>query len=287
MQRQLRQRVITGIALVTVAVAALWFGGVAFAGLVAAAVLVMFSEWAAMHRLPSLLRRLGLAVLGAAVWVIAVIGNPAESLMLLGGGAAIMFIFAGTYAAPEVNVAKGGRRGFAPRAARSAALGLLYSGLPAVALIWLRALPWGFHATLFVMAVVWGADIAAYFTGRALGGPKLAPSISPNKTWSGAAGGLLGAIAVAGAMLLIWPGYANPAGALRLLPLAVLLAILSILGDLYESSLKRRAGVKDSGTLLPGHGGVMDRLDGLVPAAVAGAAAFALSSWILPTGWAG
>ena len=263
-QNQLRQRVITGAALVAVAVAALWFGGVAFAALTAAAVLVMWSEWAAMHRLPVMLRRLGLAVVGGAVWVAAVMGNPAEALMLLGGGAGLGGLFAAR---------------LQKRTGRPVMIGLLYCGLPAVALIWLRGLPWGFHACLFVMAVVWGADIAAYFTGRAIGGPKLAPAISPNKTWSGAAGGVVGALIIAGIMMAVWPGYANLAGALRLLVLAVPLAILSILGDLYQSGLKRRAGVKDSGTLLPGHGGVMDRLDGLVPVAVAAAAAFAATGW--------
>ena len=262
--RQLGQRVSTGLVLVAVAVAALWFGGIGFALLAAAAVLVMFSEWAAMHRLPSLLRRLGLAVLAGSVWVAAVLGNPAEALMLLGGGAGLGGLFAS-------RLQKG--------TGRAMMLGLLYCGLPAVALVWLRAQPWGFQATLFVMAVVWGTDIAAYFTGRTLGGPKLAPAISPNKTWSGAIGGLFGALIVAGIMLQIWPGYANLAGALRLAALALPLAVLSILGDLYQSALKRRAGVKDSGSLLPGHGGVMDRLDGLVPVAVAGAAAFAATGW--------
>jgi phosphatidate cytidylyltransferase len=267
-QSQLRQRVITGALLVVVAVAALWFGGVGFAGLVAAAVLVMFNEWAAMHRLPSMLRRLGLAVLGGAVWVAAVMGNPAEALVLLGGGAGLCGLFAARL-----------HKGSGKQWSRALMLGLLYCGLPAVALIWLRGQPWGFHATLFVMAVVWGADIAAYFTGRAVGGPKLAPAISPNKTWSGAAGGLAGSLLVAAALALLWPGHANLAGIGRLAVLALPLAVLSILGDLYESGLKRQAGVKDSGTLLPGHGGVMDRLDGLVPAAVAGAGAFAMTGW--------
>ncbi|WP_310474072.1 phosphatidate cytidylyltransferase, partial [Sandarakinorhabdus sp.] len=247
---QLGQRLITGVVLVAVAIGALWLGGPAFAVLAAAAVLVMFTEWTAMHRLPLLLRRLGLAVLGLVVWVVAVMGNPAEALMLLGGGAGLLGLFAS-------RLQKG--------LGRPMVLGLLYCGLPAVALIWLRAAPWGFYATLFVMAVVWGADIAAYFTGRALGGPKLAAAISPNKTWSGAIGGLLGSLLAAGALALLWPGYANMAGIGRLALLAVPLAVMSILGDLYESWLKRRAGVKDSGTLLPGHGGVMDRLDGLVP----------------------
>lgn len=273
--QQLRQRLITGVALVVVAVAGLWFGGVAFAGLVAAAVLLMFSEWAALHRLPSLLRRLGLAVLAGAVYVAAVLGNPAEALILLGGGAGLGGLFA-------ARLQRGTARGWG----RAMMLGLLYCGLPAVALVWMRGLPWGFHATLFVMAVVWGTDIAAYFTGRTLGGPKLAPAISPNKTWSGAVGGLFGALIVAGIMLQVWPGYANTAGAFRLAALALPLAILSILGDLYQSALKRQAGVKDSGNILPGHGGVMDRLDGLVPVAVAGAAAFALTGWA-GGGWPG
>ena len=261
---QLGQRVVTGVVLVAVAIAALWLGGPAFAVLAAAAVLVMFTEWTAMHRLPLLLRRLGLAVLGLVVWIVAVMGNPNEALMLLGGGAGLLGLFA-------ARMQKG--------LGRPIMLGLLYCGLPAVALIWLRATPWGFFATLFVMAVVWGADIAAYFTGRAVGGPKLAPAISPNKTWSGAAGGLVGSLLVAAALAMLWPGHANLAGIGRLAVLALPLAVLSILGDLYESGLKRQAGVKDSGTLLPGHGGVMDRLDGLVPAAVAGAGAFAMTGW--------
>ncbi|WP_235902669.1 phosphatidate cytidylyltransferase [Sandarakinorhabdus oryzae] len=258
------QRVATGVVLVAVAVAALWAGGYPFAVLAAAAVLVMFTEWTTMHRLPLLLRRMGLAVLAAVVWITAVMAAPTDALVLLGGGAGLLGLFAG-------RMAKG--------TGRPMALGLLYCGLPAVALIWLRATSWGFYACLFVMAVVWGADIAAYFTGRAVGGPKLAPAISPNKTWSGAAGGLVGALAVAAGLALIWPGYANGTGIGRLVVLALPLAVLSILGDLFESGLKRRAGVKDSGNLLPGHGGVMDRLDGLVPAAVAGAGAFALTGW--------
>lgn len=264
MASQLGQRVATGVVLVAVAIAALWLGGPAFAVLAAAAVLVMFTEWATMHRLPLLLRRLGLALLGMVAWVAAVMNSPAEALMLLGGGAGLLGLFAS-------RLQKG--------QGRPLVLGLLYCGLPAVALIWLRAAPWGFYATLFVMAVVWGADIAAYFTGRAIGGPKLAPAISPNKTWSGAFGGLLGSLLAASALALLWPGHANAAGIGRLAVLALPLAVLSILGDLYESHLKRRAGVKDSGTLLPGHGGVMDRLDGLVPAAVAGAGAFAATGW--------
>ncbi len=261
---ELPKRIATGLVLVAVAVAALWAGGIAFAALAAVAVLLMWVEWTAMHRLPLPVRRIGLAVLALMLWITAVLQNPSEGLMLLGGAAGLLMILAGKLV-----------RG----AGRPAAIGLLYCGLPGIALVWLRGQGWGLYATLLLMLVVWGADIAAYFTGRALGGPKLAPAISPNKTWSGAAGGLLGAVAAAVLLTLVWPGYANIAGAQRLALLAVPLAVLSILGDLYESWLKRRCGVKDSGTILPGHGGVMDRLDGLVPVAVAGAGVFAMTGW--------
>jgi phosphatidate cytidylyltransferase len=262
---ELPKRIATGIVLVAAALAALWFGGVAFAGLAAAAVLIMFTEWTAMLRVPVLGRRLGLALL-AGVAILTQFGDWPTALLLLGGGAALGGMFLA-----RLTGARGLHRGFVG--------GLIYCGLPLVALIWLRGQPWGVYATLLVMAVVWGADIAAYFTGRAIGGPKLAPAISPNKTWSGAAGGLIGAMLVAGGVALLWPGYDNMAGVMRLALLALPLAVASILGDLFESGLKRRAGVKDSGTLLPGHGGVMDRLDGLVPAAVAGAGAFAATGW--------
>jgi phosphatidate cytidylyltransferase len=274
---ELPRRIATGLLLVAVAIGALWAGGMAFAALAAVAVLLLWAEWAAMHRLSLLARRLGLAVLGVVLWL-AMLGDWASALLLLAGVAGMGGLFFHRLAQPLPGVAGGARRARGG-IDRAFLIGMLYCGLPGIALIWLRAAPWGFHATLFVMAVVWGADIAAYFSGRAIGGPRLAPAISPNKTWAGAGGGLAGALAVAGVMALIWPGHANAAGVARLAGLALPLAVLAILGDLYESWLKRRAGVKDSGTLLPGHGGVMDRLDGLVPAAVAGAGAFAATGW--------
>ena len=264
---ELPRRVATGIVLVAVAVSALWLGGLFWAALATAAVLLMFTEWAAMHRLPALGRRLGLGLLAGAA-ILTHFNDWATALLLLGGGAGLGGLFLARLAGRRAGLLD---RGFV--------MGLLYCGLPVVALIWLRAQPWGLYATLFVMLLVWGADIFAYFAGRSIGGPRLAPAISPNKTWSGAVGGLAGSLVAAGVMCLVWPGYANMAGVLRLALLALPLAVLSILGDLYESWLKRRAGVKDSGTLLPGHGGVMDRLDGLVPAAVAGAGVFAATGW--------
>lgn len=150
--------------------------------------------------------------------------------------------------------------------------GFLYCLLPAVALLWIReraeyeGIGQGFDLLIWVFLVVWSTDIGAYFAGSAIGGPKLAPSISPNKTIAGLVGGVVSATLIAGA----WVYYVHlPA---QLLWLAVPFAVAAQLGDLFESGLKRRAGVKDSGTWLPGHGGLLDRLDGLVPVAVLTAA---------------
>ena len=150
--------------------------------------------------------------------------------------------------------------------------GFFYCLIPAVALLWIReraeyeGIGTGFDLLIWVFLVVWSTDIGAFFAGRAIGGPKLAPSISPNKTISGLIGGVISAALMAGA----WVYYVGlPA---PLLWLAVPFAVAAQLGDLFESGLKRRAGVKDSGTWLPGHGGLLDRLDGLVPVAVLTAA---------------
>ena len=265
MQRALRLRIITGVALAAVALAALWLGGMAFRALVAIAVLLMWAEWSSMLRLGLLVRRIGLVFL-AFVMALTLVIPMGEVLVGLAGGAGLIGLFA---------------RAQVARAFARTTGGLLYCGLPALALLWLRERPEGLAATLFVLAAVWAADIGAFFTGRALGGRKLAPRISPGKTWSGAIGGL--AIAMLSGLLLAvlyLPGGFGP-WALDLASVAGGLALLSVLGDLFESWLKRRAGVKDSGTILPGHGGVMDRMDGVVPAAVAGAGLF----WM--TGWAG
>jgi phosphatidate cytidylyltransferase len=113
--------------------------------------------------------------------------------------------------------------------------------------------------------VVWATDICAYFVGRAVGGPKLAPSISPGKTQSGALGGTVGGV-VAGLLLATGAGAGNLA---TLGLVALVLSVISQAGDLFESWVKRQHGAKDSSTLIPGHGGVMDRVDGLVAAALA------------------
>ncbi len=146
--------------------------------------------------------------------------------------------------------------------------GFVYCLLPAVSLLWIReraeyqGIGTGFDLLIWVFLVVWSTDIGAYFAGRAIGGPKLAPSISPNKTIAGLVGGVASATVLAGA----WARFIGLPS--ELFWLAPLFATAAQLGDLFESWLKRRADVKDSGTWLPGHGGLLDRLDGLVPVAM-------------------
>jgi phosphatidate cytidylyltransferase len=144
-----------------------------------------------------------------------------------------------------------------------AAGGVIYVGLPALALVWLRNhVPGGAEHVLWLFLVVWATDIFAYFAGRSIGGAKLAPSISPGKTWAGLYGGMAGAGLTGGVVALAFGAGFWPASVL-----AALLAVVAQIGDLFESALKRRAGVKDSGHLIPGHGGLLDRIDGLVFAA--------------------
>lgn len=150
-------------------------------------------------------------------------------------------------------------------------VGAVYLGAAILAFLWLRADPdSGWAAILWLVAVVWATDVGAYAVGRAVGGPRLAPRISPGKTWAGLAGGAAAA-AAAGMAVALGLGLAD-LGPARLGGIAVAsaaLAVVAQVGDLFESHLKRRAGVKDASNLIPGHGGVLDRIDGLLAAALA------------------
>ncbi len=141
--------------------------------------------------------------------------------------------------------------------------GFVYALIPALALLWVRDRG-GIHAlelVLWIFIVTWATDVGAFFAGRAIGGPRLAPAISPNKTIAGLVGGMIFAAILGG----LWVDFT---GLDRLfLVLAPLFALTAQAGDLFESWLKRRSGIKDSGSWLPGHGGALDRLDGLVPVA--------------------
>jgi len=147
-------------------------------------------------------------------------------------------------------------------------LGICYVGFPALAFTLLRNDPgFGFAAILWIFLIVWAADTLAYFAGRIIGGPKLAPKISPKKTWAGLGGAVAGSTLVSS--IFAYTFHLN--GILALAILAGCLAVVEQAGDLFESSLKRFHGVKDSGAIIPGHGGVIDRVDGLIAVAVVAA----------------
>jgi phosphatidate cytidylyltransferase len=156
-------------------------------------------------------------------------------------------------------------------------LGLVYVILPAAAFISLRQPDAsGWSAIVFVFVVVVATDTAAFFGGRTLGGPRPWPSVSPKKTWSGAISGLIAAVLAGGLVGMLASGAEFRAGALMAIPLS----LATQAGDLFESAVKRRFGVKDSGSVIPGHGGVLDRVDGLFGAAV--------TAWVIAAlGWGG
>ncbi|GGA82295.1 phosphatidate cytidylyltransferase [Brucella endophytica] len=245
----LQTRIVTAIILGVVTLLITWVGGTWFTLLAIAIGAAVYHEWVSLTAVcQTVLSRvfgwIWLALIAAfLLWDGRAL--PAIGLLLL--GAVLMAILAW----------KSGKA-WAPT-------GLLYAGLPAISLSLLRGdEPFGFGAIVFLFAVVWATDIAAYFTGRAIGGPKLAPRFSPNKTWSGAIGGAVAGVAagVLAVMVMMPPeGFLVPL-------LALALSVVSQMGDLAESWVKRVFGFKDSGRLLPGHGGFMDRVDGLVAAAV-------------------
>jgi phosphatidate cytidylyltransferase len=207
-------------------------------------------------------------------WTALVARNDPRSVLLTGGASlalAVVLVAAGHLLAAVVVLAMGaiGAASLALAERRTwVAGGIPYAGALALAPIVLRADDAdGFLAVIFLFAIVWTTDISAYFAGRALGGPKLMPQVSPNKTWAGAVGGLIASVVVTLAL-------AKMAGLTALFALAMLAVVLSVFaqgGDLFESFLKRRFHAKDSGHLIPGHGGLMDRLDGFVSASVAAA----------------
>jgi phosphatidate cytidylyltransferase len=244
----LRLRVISALVLGMAILGLTYLGGLAFRALCALGGALILAEWTAMSAggrgaLHRAVLWTGAAGVGLVLlWPL----MPLLQLGLLAAAAGAVAAFGTT------------ERG------RSDALGLTYAFLPAIALADLRGADTaGLFLVLFLFAIVWATDIAAYFVGLALGGPKLAPSISPGKTWSGAAGGLAGGVA-AGVIVALAANVASGTAAL----LALVLSAVSQIGDLFESAVKRRFGAKDSSRLIPGHGGLMDRVDGLVAAAI-------------------
>lgn len=253
-------RVASALLLIPLALAAVWLGGLPFAVLLALGGLAMSVEWSMMiaPRRRERLLFLGLAAVVALGFVR--FAGQAPSILWIGavGGLGLVLLLGGLIF----------------RIVRMSWFGvaLLYCWIPVYALMWLRAAEDGRWMVAWLLLVVWGTDIGGYFVGRAVGGAKLAPRISPNKTWAGLGGGMALA-ALAGAVGAWWFQFDG------LAPLAFAaagLAIVGQIGDIAESAVKRHFGVKDSSHLIPGHGGILDRVDGLVFAAPVMAIAVAI-----------
>ena len=252
--RDLAPRLVSGIVMASAAIATLWVGGDVFTLFWLAAALAVHWEWQTLIGGRARVSRLAVGALAVvAATYSARHGRLDLALLALAAGVALL----GWISEPAKRLWSAG--------------GLVYAGLAPTAVVSLRLGLEGFEAILWLFAVVWGTDVMAYFGGRSIGGPKLWPRVSPSKTWSGflvgvtcgALAGILALAASGGLSRGSWPGV---------LELGLVTAIVSQGGDLFESSVKRHFGVKDSSRLIPGHGGVMDRLDGFIAAVVFAAA---------------
>lgn len=235
-------RAASAVVLAAIAGLGAWFGGVVAGVVLAAAAVIVHLEWSAiteggMDRALPFTATVALAVLALGL------GADAAAA-ILGGGAVVA--------------------GAASSLTPWRPAGVLYALALGVAILLIRRSTLGLEAVVFVLFVTAATDTGAYFAGRTIGGPKLWPRVSPKKTWSGAIGGFLAAIAVGAAVAA---AFALPVTA-GLIAVAGVLSVVGQLGDLFESSIKRRFGVKDSGHLIPGHGGLMDRVDALTIASL-------------------
>jgi phosphatidate cytidylyltransferase len=248
--RNLSTRIIAAAVLIPVAIGIAYAGGWLWTALVTLAAVGLYIEW--------------LMVVNAAEKRVVATGIAA--LVVAGFSVAVGRID-GAVAALAVGLVAVAL--MTPERRNWAAAGFLYAGVAEFASVLLRydAVK-GFVALIFVLMIVWVTDSGGYFAGRGIGGPKLWPRVSPKKTWAGAIGGFVASLAVACLFAVLDLGKAGP-----LLVIGGVLSVVSQLGDLFESAVKRRFGVKDSSQIIPGHGGLLDRLDGFV-AAVAMAALF-------------
>ena len=243
MTPELVQRVTVGILLIIVAVLELWLGGSALWVLATVAALIMGGEWAGLTRAEDKRRFMQYALCIPLALMSPLAAGPSLLALAAIAGATIFTLI----------VTRN----------RWLAAGVPYVALPIMALLWIRMQDSGLLLAFWALSLVWATDIGAFFAGRNFGGPKVAPAISPNKTWSGLIGGMVAAL------LLGWALASYYDLPFQLAMASPGLALLAQVGDFFESWMKRRAGVKDSGSLIPGHGGLFDRTDGLIAVAFA------------------
>jgi phosphatidate cytidylyltransferase len=245
----LLMRIVAALVLAPLAIAIAYAGGWFWAGLVTLATVGLYLEWLMVVNAAREIRvtTSGSVALAVAGFYLAE-GNLLVVLAVLGLGLVAVALLSGEQR-------------------RWTTAGFLYAAAAQMASVLVRLdEPEGLIALIFVLLVVWGTDIGGYFAGRGIGGPKLWPRVSPKKTWAGAIGGFAVSLAVAVGFAAFGFGRFPP-----LVALAAVLSIASQFGDLFESAVKRRFGVKDSSHIIPGHGGLMDRLDGFVAAVVVAA----------------
>jgi len=244
--RNLLRRVVAALVLAPIAVAIAYAGGWLWTVLVTVAAIGLYLEWLAIVGAARQMRVVAPGVVGLAIaGCCMALGRIDAALVPLALGFAGVALFSME------------RRGWT-------AAGFGYAAAAQLASVLVRLDRfWGFVALILILLVVWVTDIGGYFAGRGIGGPKLWPRVSPKKTWAGAVGGFAASLVVAAGFALFGLGRAIP-----LLVLGAALSIVSQLGDLFESAVKRRFGVKDSSRIIPGHGGLLDRLDGFVAAVV-------------------
>ncbi len=259
--RELALRIGSAMVMAPLVLAAVWFGDPFFPCLIALAAVLMQAEWIRISETGGLkaLEWVRIVVLIGAL-ALGAIGGWAQGLLLL----LVLAVVTSVIGHPRDGVRLW------------PALGTLYIGIPCLAMLWLRDKPHvGRDVVLALLLVVWATDIGAYFVGRLVGGPKLAPRWSPNKTWSGAIGGLIAAILVG----VAFAQWSTKVSILSAVLLSIGTALTAEIGDLIESMLKRRFTVKDTGSLIPGHGGLLDRLDSLLLAAPVVAIIVLVVSW--------
>jgi phosphatidate cytidylyltransferase len=244
--RNLLIRVVAALVLAPLAIAIAYAGGWLWTGLVTFAAIGLYVEW------------------------LTVVGTARQARVVVSGGVMLalsgLCLASGRIDASLVVLALGlfGVALLSPERRGWIATGFVYAAAAEIASVLVRLdLSKGFAALILILLVVWVTDIGGYFAGRGIGGPKLWPRVSPKKTWSGAIGGFAASLVIALGFAAFGLGKTGP-----LLLLGALLSIVSQLGDLFESAVKRRFGVKDSSHIIPGHGGLLDRLDGFVAAVV-------------------
>ena len=249
-----RLRLLSALILAPAVLLTVYCGGWIFPLIVMAIVTLGLHEWLRLvdPEAP------GPVIVFAFVTLLVVMGVGASLSVALGAMLGVFMVLVLFLVAVRYQAAK-------PERAAWVALGIPYMAGSGLAMIYLRQVPSvGMELVYYLLATVWATDIGAYLAGRLIGGPKMAPEISPSKTWAGLLGGMVAA-SISGYIVSLGFGSGN---SLALGGLALILAVVSQLGDLFESYFKRRSGVKESGGLIPGHGGILDRIDGLVFASI-------------------